>query len=518
MTADRSLPPMAAQAAPSPIDEVGANDNGVPAAEAAQALVPASTVAVRPAQEPPDVPLWRNRPFLALWAAQAITQTAHNALWYALMVLVEQVSHSTTHLGVTILTVVIPSVLFGVVAGVFVDHWDKRTVLIVTNVLRAGLMLGFLGLTQVPHGDGSRGWLLALFTMSFVFSTVTQFFAPAETALIPTLVHPRRLLQANSGFHLTFLASQLAGLVLIGPLVLKLFGMTVFFLLLAGGFAVSAALVWPLPRTRHERFSPLEETQRVVRRLRADLHELWVFLRCDRGSAWSMAHLTLGSTLALLVAMLAPSYVTGVLGLAAEDVVFVLAPAGLGMIAAALSLQRVARWVSKEALIRCGLGVLGVTLALIGTVPVLWQLLPFTRAGSEPLRVIELALPFTQGALGVVVRLYPPDQSSLLLAVGALTLVAGLGFACVIVPAQTILQERAPADSRGRIFAVQLMLGSLASVIPLLGVGSLADQVGTPWVFVGLGGGLLGFCWYLLRRPARAGTLAGQVASNSPAP
>jgi MFS family permease len=118
----------------------------------------------------------------------------------------------------------------------------------------------------------------------------------------------------------------------------------------------------------------------------------------------------------------------------------------------------------------------------------------------------------------VVVRLYPPEQSSLLLAVGALTLVAGLGFACVIVPAQTILQERAPADSRGRIFAVQLMLGSLASVIPLLGVGSLADQVGTPWVFVGLGGGLLGFCWYLLRRPARAGTLAGQVASNSPAP
>src|SRR5205823_2719953 len=105
---------------------------------------------------PPDVSVWRNGPFLRLWAAQAITQTAHNALWYALMVVVEQRSHSTTHMGVTILTVVLPSVLFGVVAGALVDHWEKRRVLIVCKVLRAFLMLGFIVADQ---------WLLALFTL-----------------------------------------------------------------------------------------------------------------------------------------------------------------------------------------------------------------------------------------------------------------------------------------------------------------------------------------------------------------
>ena len=505
-------PAVAAEAAPGP-NGMGPGSDCPPTA-----LVPAASTAMQPVHVPADVPLWRNRPFLALWTAQAITQTAHNALWYALMVLVEQVSHSTTHLGVTILTVVIPSVLFGVVAGVFVDHWEKRTVLIVTNVLRAALMLGFLALTQLPVGDGGTGWLLTLFALSFVFSTITQFFAPAETALIPALVHPRRLLQANSGFHLTFLGSQLAGLVLIGPLIVKLFGMTIFFVLLALGFALSAALVWPLPRTRHEAFSPVEETQRVARRLQGDIAELWAFLRRDRASAWCMMHLTVGSTLALLVAMLAPGYVTSVLGISAEDVVFVLAPAGVGMIVAALSLQRVARWISKETLIHTGLGLLGVTLMLIGIVPLVWQLLPITRAGSEPQRVIEVGLPFLNGALGVVVRLYPPEQGSLLTAVGVLTLVAGLGFASVIVPAQTILQERAPAASRGRIFAVQLMLGSLASVIPLLGVGSLADLIGTPWVFVSLGLGLLLFLWLLLRRATVLGTLPRQAAPERPGP
>jgi hypothetical protein len=76
-------------------------------------------------------------------------------------------------------------------------------------------------------------------------------------------------------------------------------------------------------------------------------------------------------------------------------------------------------------------------------------------------------------------------------AVMAVTLVAGVGFAGIIVPAQTILQERAPVDSRARIFAVQLMLGSVASVVPLLFIGGIADVVGAPLVFGALGVGLL---------------------------
>jgi MFS family permease len=99
----------------------------------------------------------------------------------------------------------------------------------------------------------------------------------------------------------------------------------------------------------------------------------------------------------------------------------------------------------------------------------------------------HVPFPLIEGALNLTIRVYEPDVAGLVRAIMAVTLLAGVGFACIIVPAQTILQERAPAASRGRIFAVQLMLGSVASVLPLLFVGGVADIVGTPWVFLGLG-------------------------------
>jgi len=463
-----------------------------PAAGQAAQLDPPATAADL---SPSDVSVWRNGSFLRLWAAQAITQTAHNALWYALMVVVEQRSHSTTHMGVTILTVVLPSVLFGVVAGALVDHWEKRRVLIVCNVLRALLMLGFIVADQ---------WLLALFTLSFVFSTVTQFFAPAETALIPALVHARRLMQANSLFHITFTASQLAGLVLIGPLLVKLFGVTVFFLLVGLSFVVSAFLVWPLPVSKEaSTLSAAEEGRRVWRRLRKDLHELLVFLRGDREVGWAMVHLTVGSTLMLVVAMLAPNFVVSVLGISVEDVVYVMAPAGVGMLLAALALQHVATHVPKGVLIKFGLGAVGIGLLLVGLLPPLWQVLPWTRApGAEdvPTQLATLPLPLINASINLVVGLHEPDLSTLIAAIMAVTLVAGMGFACIIVPAQTILQERAPVDSRARIFAVQLMLGSVASVLPLLFIGGIADLVGTTWVFLGIGLVVLAFYYLQVRR------------------
>jgi MFS family permease len=70
------------------------------------------------------------------------------------------------------------------------------------------------------------------------------------------------------------------------------------------------------------------------------------------------------------------------------------------------------------------------------------------------------------------------EVSVLVPAVMALALVAGLGFVSIMVPAQTLLQERAPVELRGRVFAVQLMLSNLASIVPLVLLGGLADLIG----------------------------------------
>src|SRR5215472_9487754 len=111
--------------------QVAPHVDAMPDGQAGQ-LVGAAPSAVELAQ----VSIWRNRNFLLLWLAQAISQTAQNAIWYGIVVLVQQRSHSSTQLSLAVLTLIIPSVVFGVLAGVYVDRWDKRVVLIATNLIR----------------------------------------------------------------------------------------------------------------------------------------------------------------------------------------------------------------------------------------------------------------------------------------------------------------------------------------------------------------------------------------------
>src|SRR6202171_1268870 len=185
-----------------------------------------------------DQSIWRNKDFLLLWLAQAISQTAQNAIWYGIVVLVQRRSNSSTQLSVAVLTLIIPSVIFGVLAGVYVDRWDKRIVLIATNLIRGAIAFSYALFGLVPGLP-----LGLLFVINFVFSTVGQFFAPAETAMIPTVVARPKLLQANSLFHLTFTASQLIGLVVLGALLVKITGVDGLFVGIAAHIGIIGASV-----------------------------------------------------------------------------------------------------------------------------------------------------------------------------------------------------------------------------------------------------------------------------------
>src|SRR5205814_1938031 len=131
--------------------------------------------------------------------------------------------------------------------------------------------------------------------------------------------------------------------------------------------------------------SPGTEGRRLWRRVRHDVRELWAFLRSDSQVSWAMLHLTLGSTLTLVVAMLAPGFVVRVLDTPPQDMVYIMAPAGVGMLAAAMSLQHLAARAPKDALIHFGFAAVGASLLLVGMLVPIWQLLPFTRdAGGGP--------------------------------------------------------------------------------------------------------------------------------------
>jgi MFS family permease len=413
---------------------------------------------------PTETSIWRNRDFLLLWLAQAISQTAQNAIWYGIVVQVQRLSNSSTQLSLAVLTLIIPSVIFGVLAGVYVDRWDKRTVLIATNLIRGGIAFSY-----AAFGVFAALPLSLLFLINFVFSTVGQFFAPAETSMIPSVVGRPRLLQANSLFHLTFTASQLAGLVVLGPLLAKLVGVDGLFVGMAAAIVVCGGLVWPLPRTGGEHDPTVPSSEReAIRGVWQDVRDIWHFVFRDRIVALAMVQWTIGAILGLVVATLVPGFAQRLLHVRVEDVVFVMAPAGVGMVAGTAVLNRWHDRIEKHFLTNLGLGAVAGCLSLVGGLAVVTSIL---TAGNPPL--IELP------GLGMVSVLVP--------AIMALALVAGLGFVSIMVPTQTFLQERAPVELRGRVFAVQLMLSNLASIVPLLLLGGLADLIGVDKTLVLIG-------------------------------
>jgi MFS family permease len=399
--------------------------------------------------------IWRNQGFLLLWLAQAISQTAQNAIWYGIVVLVQQRSNSSTQLSVAVLTLIIPSVIFGVLAGVYVDRWDKRRVLIATNLIRGAIASSYALFGLVPGLP-----LGLLFLINFVFSTVGQFFAPAETAMIPTVVGRPKLMQANSLFHLTFTASQLIGLVVLGPLLVKISGVDGLFVGMAATIVLCGALVWPLPSSRgeHDPHVPSSE-QEAIQGVWQDVKDIGSFVLRDRVVALAMVQWTIGAILGLVVATLVPGFAARLLHVRAEDAVFIMAPAGIGMVTGTALLNRWADRLEKHFLTNVGLFTVAVCLTLTGSLAFFTDVVTH---GNPPL----IDMP----ALGQV--------SAIVLPVMALALVAGLGFVAIMVPAQTFLQERAPVELRGRVFAVQLMLSNFASIVPLLLLGGLADVIG----------------------------------------
>jgi MFS family permease len=421
----------------------------------------------------PGTSIWGNRPFMLLWAAQAISHTAQNAIWFALMVMVEEATRSTAQLGIAIVAYVLPAVLFTVPAGVLIDRVDKRLVLILTNWLRAVIVLGYIFFSDS---------LVAIYAVTFIFSVISQFFLPAEAAMIPALVERRRLISANSLFNLTFTLSQLAGIVLLAPIVIRLFGMQPLFIGISVLMVICGLVCLPLPSGASTRVREASQNGgRAIRSFVADLRETWDFITADRMASMALASLTIGATLSLVTAMLAPRYMVAVVGIRAEDTVFVLAPAGVGLAIGAATISRLTRWIPKELLILIGMAGVGVGLFLLAIINPFWD---FVFHGL-------LALVTDPETLPRVVS----EVSMVSLVAG----VTGLSLSLILIPSQTTLQEQAPIASRGRIFAVQIMLGNVASIIPLVFIGGLADIIGVPQVLALLALSMVGMTYLAFR-------------------
>ncbi len=396
-----------------------------------------------------------NRNFLLLWSAQAISMTAQNATWFALAIIIEEATHSSVQLSFVILSSIIPPVLLGLVAGALVDRMNKKRVLVATNLLRGAVVLGYLFYDQI---------LGIIYLVNILFVSIGQFFGPAEYATIPAVVPKKQLVSANALYNLTFNGSQLLGIVLIAPVFLKLFGAQSLFIGEAVVYVIAGLLVALLPPGEPPA-KPLTTLKggKVARQVWQEIKEGWRFTRSDPYISLAMVHLTIIATFILIVAMLGPRFTVAVLGIRADDAVYILVPAVAGILLGTILMPRLVNRVGKEQVISVGLWALGAGVIFLSLLHWLGDRVP-------EIVPLTLGLMLQHRAVGLVP------------AVMVLTTALGFAMAMVMIPAQTVIMERSTEHNRGRIFSVQLLLGNLASVLPLIFLGELADRLSVEMV------------------------------------
>ena len=160
----------------------------------------------------------RQRNFALLWLGGLISFVGDWVLFIALPVYVYDLTGSALATGGMFIAQTAPRLLFGSIAGVFADRWDRKRTMIVANVLSAAALLLLL-----PVHSIADLWLVYL--AAFLQASITLFFQPAESALVPTLVGEEQLVYANA---LTALNWELTRLIAppLGGLVMALFALT----------------------------------------------------------------------------------------------------------------------------------------------------------------------------------------------------------------------------------------------------------------------------------------------------
>lgn len=417
-------------------------------------------------------PVFKNKQFLILWTGQIFSQLADKVYLVMMIAIVAnqfQLPNQPISRWVSpiMIAFTIPAVLFGSLAGVYVDRWAKKPVLVISNLIRGILVLTLPPLLLVSQGQEiftslPLGFGLML-GITFAVSTFTQFFAPAEQAVLPLIVKDKDLLAANSLYTTTMMALLIIGFAIGEPLLdiadnlagqVGLPSSIGKEILVGGAYAIAGLILLVL--TTGEKLDSTVEKPHVWTDIKEGIDYLGEKPRVRN----ALIQLVILFSIFAALAVLAVSLADRIPQISAEQFGILLAAAGVGMGASAAILGNIGQNISRPKL---GLiGSFGVAASLVG-------------------------LSFATDSLWL-----------------ALTMTALLGaFAALVgVPMQTTIQSRTPEAMRGKVFGLQNNAVNIALSLPLVLAATAEARFGLPAVILGLAaiagiGGIL--TWYMMQ-------------------
>jgi Na+/melibiose symporter-like transporter len=223
----------------------------------------------QPAARPRFDGLWRHRDFMRLWAGQTVSELGSTITREALPYTAILALHATPiQMGLLGAAGAAPLLLFGLLAGVWVDRLHRRPLMIATDLARALLIL------SVPAAF-LLGWLDIgqLYVVAALAGVLTVFFDTAYTAYLPSLVAREHVVEGNSKLGISSSLAEIGGTPLGGALV-QLIGGPITLLLDAASFLVSAG---SLARIRTAERAPEQPAARehIGRDMATGLRAIW---------------------------------------------------------------------------------------------------------------------------------------------------------------------------------------------------------------------------------------------------
>ena len=395
--------------------------------------------------------------FRNIWFAQLAAQLADKFLLFSLMILAYEVSGGSTPVAITLLTYTVPAVLFAPPAGVIADRLDRKQIMMWCNFGRAAAVALIPIAALIPQ---LRGDFVHLLVITFIFSAVGQLFGPAEAATIPTILPRSALITANSMALLTMVLTLVVGVAL-APIVSRIDLYAPYWvaavLLVVGGVFIFASDIPPLERTTEP---PVAASRNRFHIMLVDLKEGLDALRASRGLMLAFGQVSIAVLVLFMLFALAPAYVSNVIGIAPQDSYVIIGPATLGAILAAILLGQFVRNIDRSRLLIGSLIANGLTLLALAAVPQAMTQLPDLRVHAR-----------ITGA--------------------AISLLLGIEFGAIMIPAITYLMETTSDEIRGRIFALLYMVINGVTALPVLAAAALSDAIGTAHVIGGLGAVLI---------------------------
>ena len=380
---------------------------------------------------------------MVLWFGQVMSQVADKVFFVLLISLLDSY-HSprmfeNSMRSALMVAFTLPAILFGSAAGIFVDRFPKKQLMIGADVIRAALMI------LIPILPKQ---FFILLVITFLISSVTQFFAPAEQAAVPLLVRRENLMAANALFTTTMMGSLIVGFAIGEPLltfVAHLAGEESRDIFVAGLYIIAAVSGFFI-KIKEPKISQSTVAIHPLKDLKEGLSYLWG----NRLVRNAMLQLTILYSVFAALTVLAITLAERI-GLKSTQFGFLLAAAGVGLV--------------------LGAGLLGN-----------WG----DRFHHKPLPLIGfLSMAFVLAVFSFIGQKWLGLKLSIGLGLG-LSALLGLGASLIGVPMQTVIHASTQESMRGKVFGFQNNVVNIALSVPLAVAGPLTDAVGLRTVLIGM--------------------------------